>query len=265
MAGSGTGRARPKTTPQAATPFRVTAHMLDGRIAINDPALSLDSMLAWAWMMEHYPEEALTAQASTKQAITPDLSAALARARWHGADEADWFWACSWGRYRVLGERVEYWHKRFDQAEAERFVDLSPDKPGGRAKSGRVVLGGGPYKAWRIPVPTSLVAEIQWHCLGYPDEVRGLLQYLPTIGKHRRSGWGAVREWAVEPCEADLSVVDDAGRLMRAVPDPKGTEVRGIRPPYWAPGNQRLCRVPVREAETPEWYEAVDGIGRNDA
>lgn len=219
--------------------------MLDGRIAINDPAMSLDSILAWAWMQENHPEALLTAQAATNAAVTPNLSAALTRTRWDGAEsEDDWFWACSWAQYKVLSQHVEYWHKRFDLPEAERLLDLSPLKLGGRPRSGRIVLSGGPYKSWRIPVLTSLVDTITWYCFGHPDEVLRLLRTVPYVGKHRRSGWGAVREWTVEPWPMDLSVVDERGNLMRAVPDRHGTEWRGIRPPYWAPSAQRLCRVP---------------------
>jgi CRISPR type IV-associated protein Csf3 len=93
-----------------------------------------------------------------------------------------------------------------------------------------------------------LIPKITWYCVGNAAEIGRLLHtHIHYIGKRRGAGYGLVREWVVEPWEHDWSVRGPDGEIMRSVPDPAGTEVAGIRPPYWSPNTQRLCRVPEVE------------------
>ncbi|HHW15372.1 MAG TPA: hypothetical protein GXX28_10650 [Firmicutes bacterium] len=222
-------------------PLRVTAHLADGRVASVDGRLALDSMLAYSWMLEHYPDQVSTNYAATDRMIEVDLSDALEKR----GEGDDWFWACSLGICDQRREAIEYMHKRIDQQAAERYVDFGK-------RRGRIVTGGGPYKTWRMPIVVRLTRSITWYCVGDETGIRRLLAPLTHIGKHRASGYGQVAEWAVEPWPEDWSVYGPAGILMRAIPDPAGTEERGIRPPYWSPRNWRLCRVPE-----------VDELGRD--
>lgn len=214
-------------------PLRVTAFMSDGRVASSDGRFPLDSVLAYAWMAEHHPDRVWFNYAASDQSIDPDLSDALER---RGEGE-DWCWACSLGQYRRVQEFIEFIHKRTDQAAAERYIDFGK-------RRGKIDTSAGPYKNWRLPVIVQLIPSVEWYCVGDADEVRRLLRHITHIGGHRGKGYGLVREWTVEPWPEDWSVYGPEGQLMRAVPDPAGTEMCGIRPPYWSMRNQRMCRVP---------------------
>lgn len=214
-------------------PLKVTALLLDGRVASVDGRLSLDSILAYSWMLENYPEQVYLNVAATDKRIDPDLSGALEKR----GEGDNWFWACSLGQFRQTRESIEYLHKRINPMAAERYVDF-------KGRRGKVITAGGPYKSWRKPIVVKLIPAVAWYCVGDADEIRGLLSHITHIGSRRGAGYGLVREWRVEPWAEDWSVYGPEGRLMRAIPDPGGTETHAIRPPYWSPRNWRTCRVP---------------------
>jgi len=109
-------------------------------------------------------------------------------------------------------------------------------------------LGTGFMKAYDLAIPTVLAREVAWFSHGDPEHVRHLLsEYVPALGKKRNIGNGTVREWVVEPCDVDRSVVVDgkaARRLPAGVPD--GTPRHGtIRPPYyWTAGRSVMAVEP---------------------
>lgn len=214
-------------------PLRVTAVMSDGRLATSDGRLALDSILAYAWMLEHYPDLVHFNGAAGAGAIETDLSATLERR----GEGDDWYWACSLGQFVAKGEQIEFKHKRISQMAAERYVDF-----GGRR--GKIITAGGPYKSWRKPEVVRLIPEVVWYCVGDSKEIRRLLASITHIGGRRGSGCGLVREWVVEPWPHDWSEYGPQGELMRPIPDPDGIEETAIRPPYWSPRNWRVCRVP---------------------
>lgn len=214
-------------------PLKVTAVMTDGRVASIDGRLRLDSMLAYVWMAENHPDVLRTNTAATDRIIDCDLSGLLDR-RGQGND---WYWASSQGVFKELCENIEYFHKRISPERAEKYVDFG-------GKRGKIVIAGGPYKAWRHPVVVRLVPKIDWYCVGDAHEIRRMLnQYIIYIGKHRGIGCGLIREWIVEPFDHDWSVYGPAGQLMRPIPDKEGYAMCGIRPPYWSPQNQRICKT----------------------
>lgn len=217
-------------------PLKVTAVMADGRVASIDGRLYLDSILAFSWMLEHHGDRVLFDFAATNGIIDPDLSGALEKR----GEGDDWYWACSQGVFDQRSEHIEFKHKRIHVMAAERYVDF-------QGQRGKIVTAGGPYKNWRVPIVVRLVPEVVWYCVGDPDEIRRLLDYITHIGAQRRSGYGLVKEWRVEPWEHDWSEYGPEGELMRPLPDPEGTEETGIRPPYWSATNWRVCRVPEAE------------------
>jgi CRISPR type IV-associated protein Csf3 len=218
-------------------PLRVTAFMSDGRMASIDGRLHLDSMLAYGWIAENHPELLRTNLAATDRMIPADLSDMLEQ---RGTGD-DYYWACSAGVFSQIGETIEYFHKRLKPKKTEKWVDFGK-------RRGRVVVAGGPYKAWRHPVVVRLTSKVVWYCVGHANEIeRVLREHIHYIGKYRGRGYGLVRKCVVEPWEDDWSVYGPDGELMRAIPDRAGVEVRGIRPPYWAPANQRLCLTPEVE------------------
>lgn len=212
--------------PGRAEPLRITARLLDGRVATTDLCLPIDGILAWAWIARNRPD-LLDASHSgvVGEIFHPPLP--LERREAHGG----WWWAASFACGRPVREQKAYWHKRLDQAAAERCVDF-----GGRR--GKVDVGAGPFKGYRMPLTVFLVPELVWYVVGDGEEIRRLLGAVTAIGKKPSQGYGRVREWIVEPWPEDLSD-------LRPIPDPGGDGIWGVRPPYWEPRNQvrvRWCR-----------------------
>ena len=98
-------------------------------------------------------------------------------------------------------------------------------------------VASGPLKAYDLAIPTVLAAEVTWFALGDIDAVRRLLvEYIPAVGKKRGIGMGDVREWIVEPCGDDRSVLKADGSPARRLPHGAAPGAPGqgaIRPPYW--------------------------------
>ena len=188
--------------------------------------LPLDSLLAWSWMQQHHPEAFVTSRStiSSESFIEPDLP--LAR-RGYGEE---WYWAASYACGIPLGEHSQYWHKRFDAQDAERYVDFGKHK-------GTVQTGEGRYKGYRVPLTVFLIPKLEWFAVGDMDGVSALVWRITHLGKKGSQGYGAVRRWTVEPWSEDLSG-------LRPVPDEAGTEQSPIRPPYWLNTNNVIVRWP---------------------
>lgn len=202
-------------------PLRVTARMLDGRVATTDLFLPLDGIMAAEWIRRERPDLFYNDHGGEDYAglIYPPLP--LER---RGAGDR-WYYACSFAQGEPAGEYVAYWHRRFDDFR-EQYLDL-----GRRSK---VVTRKGPYKGYRTPLVVMLVPELTWYCVGRLEDIRELLRGVTAIGKKRSQGYGFVREWLVEPWPEDLS-------QLRPLPAESGTVI-GIRPPYWHHKNQFPCR-----------------------
>lgn len=190
--------------------LKITAKLLDGRVATYDGYLPLDSMLAYAKVERDYPE--LLETNTEMQYIDLPL-----QKKNDGTDK--WYWACSFACFEPRGESSRFWHKRFDQEHAEEFVDF-------QGKRGNVNVKSAKYKNYRVQLPIILTPEITWYCVGEPTEIKELLKYITHIGKKPAQGLGAVKEWLVEEIDEDLS-------WLRPVPDDNGDDELGIRPPYW--------------------------------
>jgi CRISPR type IV-associated protein Csf3 len=206
--------------------LRITAQLMTGQVATYDRYLPLDSMLAWSWMRENHPELMQVSQSSIHpdSLVEPDLPL---EKRGQGDD---WYWACSFACGEVKREEILHWHKRFDQAEAEAYVDFGK-------RRGAVDTHSGHYKGYRMPLVVTLAPKIAWYAVGDLGGVLDLAHRIKFIGKKRAQGYGAVARWTVEPWDEDLS-------HLRAVPDPEGPLDIGIRPPYWLPNHMRRAKLP---------------------
>lgn len=227
----------------ALEPLRITATLETGRVATIDGGLPLDSIMAAAWMRRHKPDMFLNNPAGRccgDELIHPELP--LRRRELAG----EWFWACSFGQYQSRGEGIDYSHKRFDADAAAKWVDF-----GGRR--GKIHVSSGYYKNYRHPIVYLLTPEIIWYAVGDAAEVQSLLVTITAIGKRIAIGYGTIADWRVEPYPIDLSCHDQAGRSMRALPDPDGPRLAGIRPPYWHPANMTRCVMPP-----PGGYSDID-------
>lgn len=214
-------------------PLRITAELAEHRLSAIDLDLPIDGPLAWAWMRKNHPEKLYLGGHGTRHWVDIDLSDVLMVIKMGG----EWFYACSWAVFDVLGERINYRHRRFDLTHAERYADLS------NRRSGKVITAGGPFKTRRIPQVVFCVEKIAWFCVGDRDGIADLLDLVEYIGGHRGAGYGRVGKWTVDPWPEDWSIYGPEGNLMRAIPSPEGDMISSIRPPYWAPPKVK-CLTP---------------------
>lgn len=207
-------------------PLKITAKLLTGQVVTADLWLPLDSILAYAWMMEHHPDKlaASTSGMRPEDILEPELP--LERR----GEGDDWYWACSFALGSPRGQQIVYYHRRFDAQESEAYVDFGK-------RRGKVNHKAGPYRSCRVPLMVVLVPELVWYAVGNRYEVEWLLQYITHIGKKRSQGYGRVARWTVERAEEDLS-------SLRPIPDPEGDFEMGVRPPYWMRDNWRRVRMP---------------------
>lgn len=221
--------------------LRVRCRLIDGCIVSSDGLFPLDAILAAAWMRLNHPESYYNDGGRSGELIEAPLP--LARVNIAG----EWLWAASVAQYRLYGEQIYYWHKRFDDYLAERYLD----------KLRKINTQSGQYKNYRMPINVLLVGELNWFCVGDPIQIKNLLSTISGIGKKRAYGFGSIvlneqgkPNWIVEPWPEDWSIRGPGGRLMRIVPfSGKVTEgatfrVWGIRPPNWHPANQVLAEIP---------------------
>jgi CRISPR type IV-associated protein Csf3 len=198
--------------------------MQTGKIATTELYLPLDSILAWAWIKENYPER-LNISAS---AIHPDklIDPILPLERRGEGD--NWYWACSFACGDSKNEEILYWHKRFDAQLAEEYVDFGK-------RRGKVDVKAGNYKNYRMPLITYLIPKLEWYAIGDCAEIERMLNQVFFIGKKRDVGFGRVSKWTAEEWPEDLS-------FLRPIPDEKGDQEMGIRPPYWMASQYKLVK-----------------------
>lgn len=209
--------------------------MADGRIATTDLTLPLDSVLAWAWMMREHPERMAASQSGMQpdDVIVPELP--LER---RGSGDS-WYWACSFAFGQPVLENKAYWHKRFDAQASEDYADFGK-------RSGKVNVGAGHYKNYRMPLVVFLVPRLEWWLVGDQAAVEALLTRVTHLGKKRSQGFGRVARWEVGRTDEDYS-------NARPIPTPDGDDMATIRPPYWLHTNERYVRWPQQDGLACNW------------
>jgi hypothetical protein len=214
-------------------PFRVICKLVDGRVNTSDGLFFLDSILYHAWFLKNAPK-VITGEQNEKEAGHFGLPLRQLPGNRYAA---------SVGFYKDYGTRVEYWNKRPAWDRRMDYLD------GG----GKITTSSGTMRAYRMPQVIHTLGDIEFYGYGTIEKVRELLSYIPAIGKKPAAGWGAVREWVVEPWPEDWSTWSDKYGLMRPIPigedigpDLSGYVIRdcAIRPPAWKAVNQTTCYVP---------------------
>ena len=214
-------------------PFRVVCKLVDGRVNSADGLLFLDSILYHAWFLKYAPG---VIEGTQREENAQHFGLPLRQLPGN-------CYASSCGFYRQYDERIEYWNKRPDWDVHADYLD----------GDGKMKTGVGPMRAYRMPQVVRLIGDIEFYGYGTIEMVRDLLTYIPAVGKKPAAGWGAVKEWVVEPWLEDWSAWSEKYGLMRPWPvdekaecDMSRYKIRdcAIRPPAWKECNQRTCYVP---------------------
>lgn len=194
--------------------------------------LPLDGILyALAMRREHGPEMLTTpGQATAAESVPLPLER-------RGTGDA-WYYAASFAQWGPHVDGQSFWVKRFDQEHAD-LVDFD-------GRRGNVVVERGRYRAYHTQTFVRHALHVSWYVVGDRAAIVELLAHAGHIGKKTAQGNGRIIRWDVEPWPEDWSVYGAGGRLMRAIPAADGV-LHGIRPSYWLPSSQTLCRLPDDE------------------
>jgi hypothetical protein len=121
----------------------------------------------------------------------------------------------------------------------------------------------------------SAVATVAWQFVGDPHKVLRLARHLDCIGPSSNQGYGRVRRWSVEPCEAEpdaagwyagdrilrnLPVALAPERLRKGGPGSMMAKER-VAPPYWDPNDKLDCLSPIPRALVVGYDEGQARLG----
>ena len=217
-------------------PMRVIAKLLDGRVNSSDGLFNLDSILAYAWMLENHPDAVFNSEIARDGFIEPILPLAKGK---------DGRWKSSSGFYTQYQEITEYWHKKINDFDAAFYLDF-------RGRRGKIDAQKGETKAYRMPQVIRIISDIEFFAVGDIEEVQRLLNtYITNIGKKGAQGYGYVKKWIVEEWHEDWTERGPYG-IMRPtpftgeLPDGQTYQIRmyATKPPYWLKENQTICIIP---------------------
>jgi len=190
---------------------------LDGRgVALNRGEwLHLDGLVSWAALYtagDDIPEVPLADRGDFIEPKLPLEAVEVGGVRIYAASalfvDGDVLYTARWYRKRF----------NFDRASG--------------VTSGTVLTGGGPYRDANQVTEVILCRSMVAYFDGDLKEVKRLLSFVGSLGKHRAMGFGRVTDISVEEISDDRSVAYE-GRAMRYYPDPRGWRVVRPRPPYW--------------------------------
>lgn len=130
---------------------------------------------------------------------------------------------------------VAYWHKRFPQrAVSEHCTSIN------------VPTSRGPYKEYRVnlPLQTAPKNELEWQCIGNPEEIERLLSFVDFVGKKRSQGLGHILKWEV--IEDDSVTIESIMSHKDSVPKEFSGESKcgfekGFTPPYYYVPWHSMC------------------------
>jgi len=210
-------------------PLRITARLRTG--VMSDNYLPLDAILFYQIYRRAYGPQDVTLPGSKVEPAGAQPAMPLEKATVAGW----WMWCCSFAEWGPHSDGQGFWVKRFDQQYAG-LVEFGK-------RRGKIDTSAGRYKSYNMPVQYRHALWVRWYATGDLAAVRDLLADVTHIGKKTAQGYGRVISWTVEPWPEQWWLYDGHGRLMRAIPDEHGV-LYGIRPSYWLPRHQTLCRLP---------------------
>lgn len=208
-------------------PLKITAYPRCG--IVTDKHLPIDGILFYVAMRQVYGSQVLTTPGKAADVAVVDLP--LEKRTING----DWLYAASFAQWGNSIDGQGFWVKRFDRKQ-DHFIDFG-------TRRGKVIVGQGRYKAYRMPTFYRHALSVSWYVVGDRTEIENLLAHVTHIGKKTAQGNGRIIRWQVEAWSHDWSIYGADGRLMRAIPDENGI-LYGIRPSYWLRKNQIVAALP---------------------
>ncbi len=216
-------------------PLKIIVELNNSFIS-NDPwSPSIDGILGYWKLLEELGEEQFFLQASNSESLLTIGNLPIEKEIWGDL----WWYQCSSPEYKTRAEFLRYYHRRFDQFEAEKYM---------QKQRGRVQTKAGAYKNFRAPRRTIVTPSVSWDVVGEKKEIEYLLKRCHGIGAKTGAGNGQVMQWTVS--EIDNS---DTARFRRPIPVDYAKENNipdanifhwGFRPAVRIPENQMLCAMP---------------------
>jgi hypothetical protein len=127
--------------------------------------------------------------------------------------------------YRVIKEYNDFYHRRFNEVDAVRFMEKK-----------RVYLDQKTTKNFRKPNKVFCLKnnEVWWYVIGDREEIQALLKNIKGIGKENGQGYGLVTGWKIETTNKKGS---------RLFPSKDGKLFKTVFPPYANIKNKRNCYI----------------------
>jgi CRISPR type IV-associated protein Csf3 len=213
-------------------PLKIRAYLQTG--IISDQFLPLDGILYNVKVRENFGEQTITKPLeSLVREESGKTRLPFERANNH---TLQWYYHCSFAQwYEDMVEDHQTYSKRFDLKYSD-VIDF-------KGKTSRFDTKSGRFKNYFIKVYYRTASYVDWFAKGDKEELERLLKFVTHLGKKTSQGWGAVLKWEVEKIENDFSIYKDE-KLIRAIPIKENGFLYGIRPSYWNPKHQFICKMP---------------------
>jgi len=152
---------------------------------------------------------------------------------------------------------VSFFNK--DEKRSETLYKRFEDRWIPKTRRKKITRGSGYYKDFAMRMVYILADEVVFYGNGDIEEIGDICTEITALGNDTRVGWGAVRDFKIEPVKEDWSIVAE-GKAMRPIPVrflKKYTEAVYLawKSPYWASESVDLCAVPGSEVELGEDLE----------
>lgn len=202
---------------------------------ISDKFLPLDGIIFNHFIRDKFGRKSHT---EPRKSIVPEYSGLDLPFLKRNTNEDEWYYAVSFAQFPEHTIRGTHnYAKRFRTYLAADRVDF-------KGKKAKIDTARGENKNYFFKEYTFNCLYVDWYGRGIKGEVEKLLEFCTHIGKKSAQGCGAVLKWDVKETDKDWYKNDDSGRLMRAIPSPKGSVIYGIRPSYWHPRHQTKVLLP---------------------
>jgi CRISPR type IV-associated protein Csf3 len=213
-------------------PLKIRAYLQTG--IISDQFLPLDGILYNIKVREIFGEQTITKPLeSLVRKESGKMRLPFERENNH---TLHWFYRCSFAQWpETMAEEHQTYSKRFD-LKYSGIIDF-------KGKTSRFDTKSGRFKNYFIKVYYRTASYVDWFVKGDKGELERLLKFVTHLGKKTSQGWGAILRWEVKKIENDFSIYKEE-KLMRAIPIKENGFLYGIRPSYWNPKHQFICKMP---------------------